>query len=320
MRETFIGETIYQKRLEQGMTQEKLCEGLCDPSTLSRIESGKQAPCRNVAKVLLLRLNVPPDRYYTYLTASEAEAEALQTEIDSCASRFRQSLGEKRRQARLDALERLDKLETITEAGDNITRQYILAARASLGTESGPYGFKTKLDMLLKAIRLTVPGFDAEALAGRLYSIDEAEIISQIAGAYSDAGQHEKAAGLFNQLLTYVRERDQDVTHPSRQLSPATLNYARELCLAGRYQEALETAELGRQTCLNYGFCQALPGLLAVMAECRCALGDREQGRELFCQAYYLYKETGHANGLARVEEAAKERLGPEFPLQGVLV
>ena len=319
MREIFIGETIHQKRQDLGLTQEELCMGLCDPSTLSRIENRKQTPSRNVANALLQRLGLPHDRYYAldiFLTASEAEADALRAKIESCITRFQQSLGEERRQARLEALEHLARLEAAAEASDNIARQYILAARAALGGEDGPYGFEERLDMLLEAIRLTVPRFDPEALDGRLYGIDEAGIISQIAETYSNAGQHEKAAGIFNQLLTYMQSHYQDVTHPSRYVSPAALSCARELYLAGRCEDALKTAELGYKACLDYGFCQALPGLLAIMAECRHAMGEDEQSKALFCQAYYLYKETGNAKGLADVEEEAAKRLGLTFPPQ----
>ena len=192
--------------------------------------------------------------------------------------------------------------------------------RAALGKPTGPYRFEVKLNMLLEAIRLTVPNFDPETLDGRLYSIDETEIISQIAGTYSEAGQHKKAADIFNQLHAYVREHYQKMTNPARYLSPATLNYARELCLADRCTEALDIAELGQRMCLDYGYCQSLPGLLAVMAECRYAMGESERSRELYCQAYYLFKETGNASGLAHVEESARKRLGSDFPLQEVRI
>lgn len=317
MRERFIGETIRLNRIRLGLTQEELCAGLCDPSTLSRIENGKQAPSRNLASALLQRLGLPHDRYYAlaaFLTSDEAEADTLRTKIDSCTARFQQSLGEERQQARLEALEHLTQLEAAAETGDSIARQYILAARAALGDENGLYGFEMRLHMLLEAIRLTVPQFDIDTMDGRLYSIDETGIISQIAEAYSSAGQHKKAAGIFSQLLTYMQDHYQNVTHPSRYLSPAALNYARELCLMDCYEDALRIAELGRKACLDYGFCQPLPGLLSVMAECRCAMGKYRQSKELYCQAYYLYKETGNASGLAVVEEEAAKRLGLTFP------
>lgn len=319
MREMFIGETIRLTRMELGLTQEELCAGLCDPSTLSRIETGKQAPSRSLARALLQRLGLPHDRYYAltaFLTSDEAEADTLRTKIDSCTARFQQSLGEDRQQARLEALEYLTRLEAAAEPGDNIARQYILASRAALGSENGFYGFEKRLHMLLEAIRLTVPQFNINALDGRLYSLDETGIISQIAETYSSVGQHKKAAGIFSQLLTYVQDHYQNVTRPSRYLSPAALNYARELCLMDCYEDALRIAELGRKACLDYGFCQSLPGLLAVMAECRHVMGEYRQSKELYCQAYYLFKETGNASGLADVKEEAAKRLGLTFPPQ----
>lgn len=316
MQELFVGETMRRGRLESGQTQEKICAELCDPSTLSRIESGKQAPSRNVGIALFKRLGRPHDRYYAFQSSNEAETNILRSRIDNYIVQFQQSLGEEKHQARLDALEQLDKLESFVEDGDNITKQYILAAQVVLGKETGPYSLDASLNMLLKAIRLTVPQLDLEALDNYLYSKDETEIIRQIAQTYSRAGQHEKAAGIFHQLLTYAQVHYQNVTRPARHVAPTALNYARELCLMGCYGDALEIAAQGRTMCLDSGYCQPLPDLLAVMAKCKCAMEEEEQGWALYCQAYYLFKETGNAYGLAQVKAEACQRFGPEFPLQ----
>lgn len=81
MRDIFISEIIHQKRAESGLTQESLCAGLCGPSTLFRIEVGKQeAPFRNIANALLQRLGLPYDRHYTldaFLTSHEPKAATL---------------------------------------------------------------------------------------------------------------------------------------------------------------------------------------------------------------------------------------------------
>ena len=42
MREVFIGDYIKQKRLDAGMTQAQLCEGICEPITISRLENGQR--------------------------------------------------------------------------------------------------------------------------------------------------------------------------------------------------------------------------------------------------------------------------------------
>ena len=45
-----------QRRLELGLTQEELCEGICEPITISRMENGRQTPSRNRINALLQRL------------------------------------------------------------------------------------------------------------------------------------------------------------------------------------------------------------------------------------------------------------------------
>lgn len=50
MEKYFIGEIIRQKRTELGLKQCQLCEGICEPTTMSRIESGKQMPGLNTLK------------------------------------------------------------------------------------------------------------------------------------------------------------------------------------------------------------------------------------------------------------------------------
>ena len=44
MKNVFLGEYIKQRRLDLGLTQEQLCDGICEPMTLSRLENGKQTP------------------------------------------------------------------------------------------------------------------------------------------------------------------------------------------------------------------------------------------------------------------------------------
>lgn len=44
MKNVFLGEYIKQRRLDLGLTQEQLCDGICEPVTLSRLENGKQTP------------------------------------------------------------------------------------------------------------------------------------------------------------------------------------------------------------------------------------------------------------------------------------
>ena len=77
MKEVFLGEVIRQRRLELGLTQEELCEGICEPMTISRFENGRQTPSRNRIKALLQRLGLPDDRFFGLLSTKEVQSAIL---------------------------------------------------------------------------------------------------------------------------------------------------------------------------------------------------------------------------------------------------
>ena len=52
------GLLIRQARLRRDWSQEGLCQGICAPSYLSKIEQGKAVPSPEVAKLLLHRLGL----------------------------------------------------------------------------------------------------------------------------------------------------------------------------------------------------------------------------------------------------------------------
>lgn len=296
MREIPIGAYIRQNREAQGLTQQQLCEGICEPATISRIENGQQTPCRSRLSALLQRLGLPDDRYFALLSPNEIEISSLQAEIVSCGVHGRRERG----------LELIAKLENIMEADDHITRQFILRSRVLLGD----YGFEEQLDMLLEAIRLTVPRFDLDKIESFLYSFDEIKIINQIGNAYAEAEQHKKAIDVYSRLLRYVQTHNSNITQSTGQLVLVAYNYARELDACQLYKDAIEIADLCRQTCINYGHYQFLPGALHIMAECYHFTGDDEKSRDLYLQAYGIYKATGNERDLQFLKEDVQAQLG----------
>ena len=118
MREVFLGKYMKQRRLELGLTQEQLCEGICEPMTISRMENGRQTPSRNRINALLQRLGLPDDRYFALLSKHEEEIAALQREIVACSVQRDTAHG----------WELLDQLEHIT----------IQRGRAAANADGGP--------------------------------------------------------------------------------------------------------------------------------------------------------------------------------------
>ena len=269
MKNVFLGEYIKQRRLDLGLTQEQLCDGICEPMTLSRLENGKQTPSRNRINALLQRLGLPDDRYFALLSKNELEMEALQKEIVACNANHRVEEG----------FETLKKFEQIADHDDQIAQQFILRSKVLLGRLDQRYTPQEQIDLLMQAIRLTVPRFNLDEIERFFYSTDEIKIINQIGIAYSDDGQNKKADDIYYQLLKYVRKHFEETITSVGILPMVYFNYARVLDLCGRYEDSAECAEEGRKACLKYGHYQYLPHCLEIQAECAHFMGDDKKAR-----------------------------------------
>lgn len=299
MQNFFLGDYIKQKRLDLGLTQEQLCDGICEPMTLSRLENGKQTPSRNRINALLQRLSLPDDRFFALLSKNELEMEALKKEIVACNVTEQVAEG----------FEKLAQFEALAAPDDQIAQQFILSSKVLLGRLDGRYMPREQIDMLMQAIRLTVPRFDLENIESFLYTKDEITIINQIGLAYSDDGQNKKAAEIYYQLLRYVRKHFKETITLIGALPLVLYNYARVLDLCGRYEEGAELAQECRKACIQYGHYQELPRCLEIEAECRHFMGDEEISKELYYQSYYLCKVVEYQVGLEIVKKEAKEYL-----------
>lgn len=307
MKKYFIGELIKKRRQELKLTQEQLCEGICEPITISRLENGRQTPSMNKLRVLLQRLDLPEDKYYALLNKNEMQVSDLQTEIVSCNVLKDSERG----------LPKIDELEEIADPDDPLIRQFILRSKVLLGKRENeqiiPYTYEEKLDMLFEAIRLTAPNFDIDAIYEGLYSIDEVKVINQIATVYSDLKQHKKAIDIYYQLLKYIKKHFQNILQSGGLLSLVAFNYARELDLVGRYTDAIEIAETGWKACTQYGQYRYLAPTIAIIAECNHFFGDDSKSKEYYRQSYYIYKAVDDERGARVITAEAKKYFGEDF-------
>lgn len=313
MQEVFLGEVIKRRRLELGLTQEQLCEGICEPITISRLENGKQTPSRNRINALLERLDMPADRYFALLSKNELEIESLQKQITAYNIRFAQSYGEEKTAIRKQALQAHEELMSITDKDDMLSRQIIIRSKVILGKEDGPYGLNEQKDMLLEAIRVTCPSFDLDEISNGLYTTDEIKIINQLALVYVYAGEHMAAIEILAQLYKYIKKHFHNMPTTRAHLNMVAFNYATELDAVGQYKKAIEIAEEGQRACLDYGHYLSMPGLLEVMAESYYHLGEHDKSSDLYYQAYYFCKVIGDHNNLTVIRNEALDYLGIEF-------
>lgn len=306
MRQISLGEAMKQRRIELGLSQDAVCEGICETATLSRLENGRQIMAYNRVKALMQRLNMPDDRFYALLSKQEMELDNAQKELSACVNRFACAQGEQKRQMRELALEHLHRLESLAEKDDTITQQDILRYKVLFGHEHGPYSQKECLNMLLCALRLTVPNFNLEKLSVRRYSMQETQIFNQIAGTYSRSGDHPQALRLYEQLFAYVSKHDDCLSTYAPHFTLIAHNYARELGLSKYYHESVEIAEQGRRVSVKYGYYQFLPGFLYIAGEGYYHLGEERKSKKLMVRAHYLYEELEDERNLRLIDQDIK--------------
>ena len=66
-----VGEVIRRTRESLGMTQEELCEGICDVVTLSRIENGRNTPSRANFELLMERMGRSGKKYLPFIRSGD---------------------------------------------------------------------------------------------------------------------------------------------------------------------------------------------------------------------------------------------------------
>lgn len=313
MKEIFFGEYIKRRRKELGLLQKELASGICDSVTISRLENGRQYPSHRVMVALLQRLDLSAERYVVMLSDKELQIENLIGDISGLTVQFDLADDSERDRIRQCAYMKMAQLEEIA-AEEKSVQQYLLATKAQLGPEDGStFSMEQKLSLLLDAIGQTVLDFDLAQIGKHLYSLDEIRIINQIAGVYTNYGHHQTCADILGQLLDYVQHHSQHILEGRGHFPMIAVNYARTLNLCGRNEESLKAAETARQACIQYKNYQVLPRILHVMATTHHDLGNHQQSRQLYYQAYHICIAIDDHRDLALLRKDAQRHYGINF-------
>ncbi len=304
MREIHIGEIIKQRRLELGLTQEELCEGICEPPTMSRIEKGHQTPTHSKLKALLQRLGLPGEKFYAMMSKNELEIERLKSEIIASNAQHES----------IKVLNLLDKLTAIIDSDDHISQQFITRSRLLCGKmvddEIIDYTSPEKIELLLTALKLTVPKFDIEEIAKNLYSFEEVKFINQIALEYSNIQEIDIALDIYYQLMKYIKKHSLTLSDSIVMVPLISYNYSRLLCMNKRPREAIKIAQIGLADCRRYGRAEHLPGLLFMLADSYRQIENIEEARERFLESFYTYRAMNDNLNAEIVREHVLEHMG----------
>ena len=273
MKEVIFGEEIRRVRLERGLTQERLSEGICSPSTLSRIENGSQVPSRRTFQLLMERLDGPDYSYAHFLSPIEYQRERIKEEIIEAI--------EYRQVDRMKDL--LGEMEDLLEGGDRKLTQFFEMSKLVCYEMCGA-SRQNYVDRCLQILEMGRPGWredtDLRIAWGRLDVMRgdwvEMWILNNLAIGYMWQQEYERSCQIFAFLY---RQTEGDAFIKKRSWKTKGIicnNIAVCLLNMGKLEEAGEYLKKASALSHREGGINLFLHLLQVKMEISKAMEDRE--------------------------------------------
>ncbi len=294
---TFVaGVLLKELREKQGLTMKDVSEGICSISTLSRIEKGRQNPYHLIFARLMTRLGHNPKKFYFSVTSKEefefitdmrkidklifdrefVEAESLLLPIEE---------NKRARNSTVNAWADSKPEETDEQSVARLELQLIWTARAIID-----FNLKKNFDeveeILLKAIKLTIPFFQEDRIENYLLSTEEATIINWLGGVYYCLGNANKAIEVLYALKENIDRHNTSDFEKANVYGSLLHNLSKYLGLEKRHKEAIELSELGLLICRKTKMFRSAPYLMTNKAYSLFYLGQKELCKELLTNAY----------------------------------
>jgi transcriptional regulator with XRE-family HTH domain len=284
-----IGALIRQFRNQTGLKPKDVYHGLCDKGTYSRIERGqtKQANIL-LLESLLQRLGRDPNIYFTvFLDMGEFDERQIRDEITT-------SLG-------AVATDTFDKVEILLKdlaARDfykhGLGLQYIKWTESSIlqykamhqvfpGTEQE--FMQQYADLLLEAIKITIPDFNEEQIERYRLTWYEASALMSLAHHYANMDELQRGTAMLGRLINSLNKSYADESVKNRILGAVQFNYATFLMHQNRFEEGLTVN--GEETCIKDGQFYLLPLHARNNGWGLAELGRKDESIPYFAMAYY---------------------------------
>lgn len=275
-----VGDFIREIRLRKGYTQEEVSFGICTPASLSRIENGMQTPGRYVLDKLLERLGTENNVFSTFVSREEMELyEIVQMIARNIAD------------GNVSELEQqIKKMERLVVGKKELERQYLFFAQGELLRQRGG-DEEAVMDLLMRAIHVTLPGFDGRTpLKNNLLTFDEIIIINSIATQYAERSRIEDALRLGFWLKDYMEEKVVDGKMKTAKYPVILYNLSNWLGETERFKDALRMADIGIDFCIRYGHLLTLPLLMFNKACSLAELRRFEEAKKFFAQSVTVFE------------------------------
>lgn len=225
---------IRYTRRARSMTQEELAEGICDPVTLSRYETGQLNPGDEKFMQLMEKMGERSGLCLFSVKGEPACREKEMEEIKYAMECYDWNLVREKVEAVLK------QYHFSMEYPQN--RQYIKRIQVVLDYNEGRMDAKAAVLGLQKAFRITIDDCEPEQFeVGKVMSETELLILINLASFYKLNGELERSLELYRRLDSYFNREDMVNDEKPRYI--CYLGYANLLGNLGRYDESIAVCE-----------------------------------------------------------------------------
>lgn len=246
-----IGALIYENRTRLKITQEELCDGICTPTTLSKIENGVQLPRRKTFEALVQRLGISEQCCFFPVSDNEMKRSNLEFRIT--------------RELSTGNFDILDLLEQYKECGEKMgtmEEQFYFQSMAMITLGRGGI-YQEARHLLMKSIYLTIPHFSIPMPERyKLLTFDEIRIMNSIAIVEYQIGNTEKAITLMFYLKDYMNRNNIDLEEKAKLYPMILYNLSNWMGKEERDELAYTLCDEGIDFCIQNGKLSVFPFLI----------------------------------------------------------
>lgn len=272
-----IESIIKSERKKRKISQEKLCEGICSASYLSRIETGDVVPSADLIENLLERLGLHVSKYIKYKTENELQIETLKYNI----RRF-YAIDD-----RISHRSELSKLTTLYKKENTLLDQFI-RLHSYLLLEDKKSEPLVHIENLNKILSFTKPYINVFELEDELLTQNEIVIINSIAIQLSYCGELQKALSIMRELKLYIEHPRIDLEQKRRTYPLILSNLSKWLSKNGEYAECIVICDKAINYCLQNDSNSIIIDAYFNKGFAFIKLGLIEEGLIIIKTSYYL--------------------------------
>lgn len=186
-----LGDLIHDLRTEQRLSQHVLCQGLCSKSKLSKIENNYLQPDIELSEALLQRLGYS-ERVFTFWG----------TERENAFHELKIKLIHKDTTDSSTLLQ----LRLLIDPKNQLEQQFSIYQEAIYESN-----IERKIELLLQALKITLPDFSFSHINNHRYTWAETSIIQTLCWAYSNSQSPYVGLKYYYFVLEHIKNNTSDI-------------------------------------------------------------------------------------------------------------